>query len=104
MTMEAAEALPHGELTAKLFLFLLASGGRWRSLDVAEGVNQDSAMVAQMLSHMARFGHVRKYPIQGMRRRFRYGVTGDCSMPRSVTVQQVASCVMTQPADEETAA
>lgn len=90
-----------GELTAKLWLFLLKAGGRWVASDVAKKTGENSADVGQMLPAMARADNVRQYPLEGKARRFTYGVTGTCKIPRCVNVQQVAECVMAQAPDRE---
>jgi hypothetical protein len=89
-----------GDLTARLWLFLLKQGGRWQAGDVSRSVLEPSVLVSRMLGEMSRTGNVRQYEVPGMARRFSYGVTGDCKVPRVVRVQDVADCLMTQP-DEE---
>jgi crossover junction endodeoxyribonuclease RusA len=85
-----------GEMGAKLWLFLLKSGGRWVASEVAARTGEDREEVRQILPAMARSENVRKYAVEGKERRFAYGVTGACKVPRFVNVQQVAECVMAQ--------
>jgi hypothetical protein len=91
------------ELTAKIWMFLLKAGGRWLSGDVAAGIREDSARVGWVLAAMVRNDNARRFEVQNMKRRFTYGVTGACKVPRLVSVQQVAECVMTQEAEAEAA-
>lgn len=75
-----------GDLTARLWLFLLKEGGRWIAGDIGEQTGDEN--VSQLLAGMKRNGMVRRYPIGP--NRYAYGVTGDCRVPRQVSVQEIA--------------
>jgi hypothetical protein len=89
------------DVTARIWLFLLKSGGRWIAKDVATEINERQALVAWQLAAMDRYGQARKYPVPGMKRRFTYGVTGACKIPRSINVQDISDCVTAQAEDAE---
>jgi hypothetical protein len=91
----------HGDQTAAIWLFLLKGGGRWTSGEIARGIAGDTDGVSQLLSAMAQSGQVRKHPVVGKERRFAYGVTGDCKVPRAVTVRAIADCVLAAAPDAE---
>jgi len=90
-----------GELTATVWLFLLKAGGRWASGDVTKGTGLNGVDVCWTLAAMVRNGTARKFDEPGLRRRFRYGVTGACKVPRGVSLQQVAECVLAEAPDRE---
>jgi hypothetical protein len=93
--------MARGEESGKLWLFLLKSGGRWLSGDVAKATRTEGTHACWLLAAMARNSNVSRFPVAGKTRRFAYGVTAGCKVPRFVTLGQVAECVMAQAPDRE---
>lgn len=87
------------ELTGRLWLVMLKEGGRWKPKDLAAKVRADGVAVSQSLLGMAETGYVRKFAAGP--RFFVYAVTGECSAPRSVSVNDVAEALAAQPSDME---
>lgn len=92
----SADEPSRADVTARIWLFLLKEGGRWVASDVAARTGESKNMVAWQLAAMDRYGQARKYPVPGKKRRFTYGVTGGCGIPRSVKLQELTDCVIAQ--------
>ncbi len=90
-----------GEPTAKLWLFMLRTGGRWKSKELAKAAAVDGSQVCWLLSAMARNGTATKFEVPGKASRFTYGVTGACKIPRCVSLQEVADCVLSEAPDRD---
>jgi hypothetical protein len=89
-----------GRTTAKLWLFLLRAGGRWLSGDVAKATKMDPSLVGWLLAAMTRCDNAKKFPVAGKNRRFSYGVTAECRIPRCVSMGEIAECLAIQPVEE----
>jgi hypothetical protein len=79
-------------LSARIYLFLLRTGGRWRYQEIMDATGNDSFHeVWKALTEMARLGRVKKYTNgkRGRAAHVEFGVTEDCLIPRTVRIRDL---------------
>jgi hypothetical protein len=80
--------------TARAWLTIAHGGGRWTAREVATQMPSETIKaVESTLSRLGDRGFLRIYERDASSDRVRYGVTGDCRIPRGVTAWEVTEAM-----------
>jgi hypothetical protein len=80
--------------TAQAWLLIAHGGGRWTTREVMDSLSCEPVRtVENTIFRMGQRGFVKVYAKDGTSSRMRFGVTGDCRIPRGVTAWEVTQAM-----------